>query len=185
LDWRVKICYHMTCSEWRCRATLLFCKPEMSTKSLLIDEIERLAAPVLQEHGAELVYVEFVHEHGNWVLRFFLDKPNGITLDDCATLSEHLGRNLDATNLIPQSYSLEVSSPGIYRPLRKEKDFERFKGERADIQLFAPLNGRRHFRGTIEGVAEGQVQVKDVTEQVFSLPLSGIAKAKLDPEITI
>ena len=164
---------------------LFYFEPKMSTKSVLIEQIEELATPVLQEHGAELVYVEFVHEHGQWVLRFFLDKPGGITLDDCATISEHLSRNLDATNLISQSYSLEVSSPGLYRPLRKEKDFERFKGERADIQLYAPLNGRRHFRGTIEGVAEGQVQVKDVSEQIFSLPLSGIAKAKLDPEIKI
>lgn len=157
----------------------------MTSKSALIEQIEQLAAPVLEEHGAELVHVEFVHEHGSWVLRFFLDKPNGITLDDCATISEHLGRNLDATNLIPQSYSLEVSSPGIYRPLRKEKDFERFKGERADIQLYAPINGRRHFRGIIEGVTGGEVQVKDSAQELFSLPLSGIAKAKLDPEIKI
>jgi ribosome maturation factor RimP len=157
----------------------------MTSKGVLIEQIEQLAEPVLQEHGAELVLVEFLHEHGSWVLRFFLDKPNGITLDDCATISEHLGRILDATDVISQSYSLEVSSPGIYRPLRKEKDFERFKGERADIHLFAPINGRRNFKGTIEGVAEGNVQIKDVAQQVFLLPLSGIAKAKLDPEIKI
>ncbi|OGR93342.1 MAG: hypothetical protein A2992_06025 [Elusimicrobia bacterium RIFCSPLOWO2_01_FULL_59_12] len=157
----------------------------MTAKSLLIEQIEQLAEPVLQEHGAELVLVEFLHGHGAWVLRFFLDKPEGITLDDCARISEHLGRILDASNVIPQSYSLEVSSPGVYRPLRKEKDFERFKGERVDINLYAPINGRRHYRGTIEGVAEGTVQVKDVAQQVFSLPLSGIAKAKLNPEIKI
>src|SRR5438105_3525411 len=157
----------------------------MSTKSVLIDQIEQLADPVLKEHGAELVFVEFVHEHGSGVLRFFLDKSGGITLDDCATISEHLGRNLDASNLIQQSYSLEVSSPGIYRPLRKEKDFERFKGERADIHLYAPINGRRHFRGTIENVHEGFVDVKDAAAEVFSLPVSSISKAKLDPEIKI
>ncbi len=157
----------------------------MAPRNVLIEDIEKLAAPVLQEHGAELVLVEFLHEHGSWVLRFFLDKPGGITLDDCATLSEHLGRNLDASNLIPQAYSLEVSSPGLYRPLRKEQDFERFKGERVDINLYAPINGRRHFRGTIESVHEGIVDVKDVAQQVYSLPLSGIAKAKLDPEIKI
>src|SRR4051794_11086356 len=132
----------------------------MSTKSVLIEQVEQVVAPVLAEHEAELVYVEFVHEHGNWVLRFFLDKGNGITLDDCAKISEHLSRVLDATDLIAQSYSLEVSSPGIYRPLRKEKDFARFKGERADIHLYAPINGRRHFRGTIEDVHDGQVDVK-------------------------
>jgi ribosome maturation factor RimP len=157
----------------------------MSQKNVLIEQIEQLVEPVLQEQGTELVLVEFVHEHGSWVLRFFLDKPQGITLDDCATLSEHLGRILDASGLIQQSYSLEVSSPGVYRPLRKEKDFERFKGERADIHLYAPINGRRHFRGVIEGVADGSVKIKDVMAQEFSLPLSGISKAKLDPEIKI
>jgi len=155
----------------------------MPTKSVLIEQIEQLVEPVLQEHGAEMVLVEFVHEHGSWILRFFLDKPGRITLDDCAKISEHLGRILDASNLIPQSYSLEVSSPGIYRPLCKVKDFERFKGEKVDINLYAPLNGRRHFKGTIEAVQEDNVQIKDVTQQVYSLPLSGIAKAKLDPEI--
>jgi ribosome maturation factor RimP len=157
----------------------------MGQKSVLIDQIEQLAEPVLKEHGMELVMVEFVHEHGTWVLRFFLDKPGGITLDNCAELSNHLGRMLDATNIIPQSYSLEVSSPGIYRPLRKLQDFERFKGERVDINLFAPLDGRRHFKGTIEGVGEGHVQVKDSSQQLFTLPFSGISKAKLDPEIKI
>jgi ribosome maturation factor RimP len=157
----------------------------MAQKSVLIDQIEQLSDPVLKEHGMELVLVEFVHEHGTWVLRYFLDKPGGITLDDCANMSNQLGRMLDAANVIPQSYSLEVSSPGVYRPLRKPQDFERFKGERVDINLFAPINGRRHFRGTIEGVDEGNVQVKDSTQQLFSLPLAGISKAKLDPEIKI
>jgi ribosome maturation factor RimP len=157
----------------------------MSSKSVLIDQIEQLSEPLLQEHQVELVLVEFVHEHGTWVLRYFLDKAGGITLDDCANLSHLLGRMLDAANVISQSYSLEVSSPGIYRPLRKLKDFERFKGERVDINLFAPINGRRHFRGTIEGVGEDHVQVKDTAQQLFTLPLSGISKAKLDPEIKI
>jgi ribosome maturation factor RimP len=157
----------------------------MTTKSVLVDQIEQFSMPILQEHGAELVLVEFVHEHGNWVLRYFLDKPGGITLDDCAVISEHLGRNLDASNLIPQSYSLEVSSPGINRPLRKVQDYERFKGERADIHLYAPIDGRRHFRGTIQGVEADSVRIRDVAEQEFSLPLAGISKAKLDPDIEI
>ena len=73
----------------------------------------------------ELVDAQFVHEHGQWVLRFFLDKTGGITLEDCAKLSDHIGRTLDATDLIKQRYSLEVSSPGINRPLKKESDYQR------------------------------------------------------------
>jgi ribosome maturation factor RimP len=157
----------------------------MNSKSPLIEQIEQLVNPVLEQESAELVLAEFVHEHGTWVLRLYVDKPTGVTLDDCARVSDRVGRMLDATNVIPQSYSLEVSSPGLYRPLRKEKDFERFKGERAEVHLYAPINGRRNFKGVIEGVDGGNVQIKDVTAQVFSLPLSGIAKAKLDPEIKI
>ncbi|MFA5975615.1 MAG: ribosome maturation factor RimP [Elusimicrobiota bacterium] len=156
-----------------------------AAKSVIVEQIEQLSFPVLQEHGAELVDLQFVHEHGHWVLRFFLDKENGITLDDCAQLSNHLGRILDATDVIQQSYSLEVSSPGLYRPLRKESDFKRYIGQRVDARVFAPLNGRRHFRGIIESAENDTVIVRDSTGEVISLPLAGLAKANLDPEIEI
>ena len=164
-------------------ATLLFSMA--NAKSALIEQVEQLSGPVLQEHQAELVDLQFVHEHGQWVLRYFLDKPNGITLDDCAEISDHLGRILDATDVIKQSYSLEVSSPGLYRPLRKESDFQRFKGERVEVTLFAPINGRRHFKGTIEGTESGSVSVRDSMGELFTLPLANMAKANLDPEIKI
>ena len=129
--------------------------------------------------------LQFVHEHGSWVLRFFLDKEGGITLDDCATLSHTVGEALDAANIISQSYSLEVSSPGLNRPLKKEKDFQKFVGERIDVTMFAPVDGRRHFKGSIQSAGEGQVTVKDEEERLCALPIEGIAKAKLDPEIKI
>lgn len=154
-----------------------------NAKSILIGQIEPLAAPVLQEHGVELVDTQFVHEHGQWVLRFFLDKQGGITLGDCAIISEHLGRVLDAADVIKQPYSLEVSSPGVNRPLKKESDYQRFIGERIDVTLYAPLNGRRHFKGILRSVQPGIAVVEEAPEQVFSLPLEDVAKAHLDPEI--
>jgi ribosome maturation factor RimP len=157
----------------------------VTQKSALLEQVEKLTAPVLAEHQAELVDLQFVHEHGSWVLRYFVDKEKGITLDDCAVLSEHLGRTLDAVDLIAQAYSLEVSSPGIYRPLRKESDFRKYVGQRVETSLYAPLNGRRNFKGTIECVESGVVVVKDVSAQLFSLPIESIAKANLDPEIEI
>jgi len=156
-----------------------------NVKSLLLEQIEKLSTPVLQEHAAELVDLQFVHEHGQWVLRYFLDKEKGITLGDCATISEHLGRILDASDMIPQAYALEVSSPGINRPLRKESDYRRFIGEKVDMTLYAPLNGRRHFKGVIESAESGTVGILDSAQQRFSLPLADVAKAKLDPEIEI
>ncbi len=154
-----------------------------NAKSLLIEQIEQTAAPVLAEHAAELVDLQFVHEHGQWILRFFLDKDNGITLDDCATISEHIGRILDATDLIKQHYSLEVSSPGINRPLKKEADYKRFIGERVDVTLYAPLNGRRHFKGTLQSVDSGVAVLEAEPHEKFVLPLADVAKAKLDREI--
>ena len=156
-----------------------------NAKSLLIEQIEQIAAPVLDEHAAELVDAQFVHEHGQWVLRFFLDKPGGITLGDCATISDHIGRILDAADVIKQRYSLEVSSPGINRPLKKEADYHRFIGERVDVTLYAPLNGRRHFKGKLQSVNAGEVVVEVEPQQVFALPLADVAKARLDPEIVI
>lgn len=156
-----------------------------NTKSLLLEQIEKLTAPVLQEHGAELVDLQFIHEHGQWVLRYFVDKEKGVTLDDCAAISEHVGRILDASDIIPQAYALEVSSPGINRPLRKESDYRRYIGERVDMTLYAPLNGRRHFKGVIQSVEPGIVGILDTAQQRFSLPIADVAKAKLDPEIEI
>ena len=152
-------------------------------KNQLIEQLEQLTAPVLAEQKAELVDLQFVHEHGSWVLRFFLDKEGGVTLDDCAVMSDHISQALDTANIISQSYSLEVSSPGLNRPLKKETDFQKFVGERVDVSMFAPVEGRRHFTGTIQSAANGQVVVRDEEEKIFTLPLSDIAKAKLDPEI--
>jgi len=156
-----------------------------NAKSVLLEQIERLIGPVLEEHGAELVDDQFVHEHGQWVLRFFLDKAGGITLDDCAVISDHIGRTLDAANIISQRYALEVSSPGINRPLKKEADYQRFIGERVDVKLYAPMNGRRHFHGTLQSINAGVVVVEEAPQQVFALPLADVAKANLDPEIRI
>ena len=122
---------------------------------------------------------------GSGYCGFFWTKKNGITLDDCAVISEHVGRILDATDVIKQRYSLEVSSPGINRPLKKEADYKRFVGERVDVTLYAPLNGRRHFKGTLQSVNAGVVVVEAEPQQVFALPLADVAKAKLDREIHI
>ena len=93
-----------------------------------MEKVEALVTPVLDAKCMELVDLELVHEQGQWILRFFLDKEGGITLDDCATMSNELGNVLDETDPIPQAYSLEVSSPGIYRPLRKAADYGRLPG---------------------------------------------------------
>jgi ribosome maturation factor RimP len=155
-----------------------------NSKNLLIEKVETLVTPVLEKGRTELVDLEFVLEHGQWILRFFLDKAGGITLDDCADLSDQLSQVLDAEDPIPQAYSLEVSSPGLYRPLRKEGDYKRFLGERVEIKLYAPKEGRRNFKGLLVS-ADALNVVVDVDGTQFTVPLDGIAKANLDPEIEI
>lgn len=155
-----------------------------NSKSQLLEKIEELVTPVISENAMELVDLEFQHEHGQWILRFYIDKSGGITLDDCAIMSDRIGQVLDVTDPIPQNYSLEVSSPGIYRPLRKLEDFKKYVGQPVDISLYAPQNGRRNYKGTIDSVSSETVSIL-VDGQKHDLSFEGIAKAKLDPDIEI
>jgi len=143
-----------------------------------------LVTPVLEPRQMELVDVELQHEHGQWILRFYIDNTGGITLDDCGEMSDQISTVLDAADPIPQAYSLEVSSPGVYRHLRKEKDYLKYVGERVEIALFTPQDGRRHFKGTIDSVSNDSVSIRD-EKNVFSFPFISIAKANLDPDVNI
>lgn len=105
-------------------------------------EAERLLEPVLEKDGIELVDVEYVRER-NWILRIYIDKEGGVDLNDCQTVSEKAGALLDEKDLIPDNYMLEVSSPGLDRVLKKDKDFIRYTGEDVDVKLFAPLEGTK------------------------------------------
>lgn len=156
----------------------------VQTRSPLVEKIEAIATPVVTQNGMELVDLQFVHENGSWVLRFFLDKPGGITLDDCARMSQHIGEALEVADPIPQAYVLEISSPGLYRPLKTEADFAKHAGERVDIRLAEPLDGRRNYRGNLIGMEERFVVV-DVDGRQYRLPFEGIAKARLDPDIPV
>jgi len=153
-----------------------------NSKNEILEKIELLVTPVIDENKMELVDLEYLHEHGQWILRFYIDKTGGVTLDDCATMSDRIGQVLDLTDPIPQNYSLEISSPGIYRTLRKPEDFKKFVGQGVDVSLYAPLDGRRHFKGLMESVSSEAVSVQ-VDGKSYVLPFAGIAKAKLDPDI--
>jgi ribosome maturation factor RimP len=144
----------------------------------VLGQVWRLAAPLCQSEGMELVQVEYQREHGGLILRLFLDKPGGITLDDCADISRQLGDLLDVGLDLPASYRLEVSSPGLQRPLGKLSDFERFKGCRAKIRTTRPLNGQRNFSGILNGVSGLDVGLI-LDKGPVAIALSDIAKAHL------
>jgi ribosome maturation factor RimP len=151
---------------------------------LLVD-IESLATPVLESERVELVDVTYQREPGGWTLCFYLDKSGGITLADCEYWSDRLGLLIDGANLLDHAYSLEVSSPGIERPLKKQKDFDRFKGERVHVKLFAPLDGQKNFHGFLKGADEQWLHLSLDGGRDVSLPRESVAKAKLDPDIRI
>lgn len=142
-----------------------------------------LAQPVVDGLGMELVDVAFVTEHGRRVLRVTIDKPGGVTVDDCGDVSRELGTILDVEDPIPQRYTLEVSSPGLDRPLLSEKDFIRFTGKKARIKTREAVEGRKNFKATIEAVEGGRVKVTDFDGKVFEIPLSNIDRARLEVEI--
>jgi ribosome maturation factor RimP len=147
-------------------------------------QIEKAVQGVLDQEAVELVDLQYVHEGGRWVLRFFLDKAGGVTLGDCEYLSNRIGGVLDLTDLLPRSYVLEVSSPGIDRLIKKERDFQRFSGYRVEIWLKTPEAGRRHYVGVLEGLEEGQVKLS-FADQHLRLPLDRIEEARLHPELEI
>ena len=147
-------------------------------RQAVVDSVTRLAEPLCQSEGLELVHVEYQREPGGVTLRIYLDKPGGVTLDDCVDISRQLEDLLDvhANDLPP--YRLEVSSPGIDRPVGKLEDYRRFVGQRARIRLAAPVDGRKNFTGVLDGVVEGKIQLK-MDDGVVHLDFSDILRARL------
>ncbi len=118
-----------------------------------------LVTPIINEGGFELVDVEYVKEGADFYLRVYADKPGGITIDDCVMISRALEEKLDAADKIKDAYILEVSSPGLTRPLKKEKDFARSIGKLVDIKLYKAVNGMKELTGVLESFTEASVTI--------------------------
>ena len=131
---------------------------------------EELLLPLIQEHGFELVDVEYVKEAGNWYLRAYIDKPGGIAIDDCEVISRALSDLLDEKDFIEDSYILEVSSPGLGRPLKKDKDFQRSLGEEVEVRTFRAIEGQKEFTGTLKAYDKESVtiELEEETEMKFA-----------------
>jgi len=147
------------------------------SKKDLLANLWDIGEKVVKSKGFELVDVEFVKEMGNHYLRYYIDKPGGITLDDCQLVSMEIEKILDETDPIPHSYILEVSSPGIERPLKHDKDFLRFIGSLVEIKTFEKIEGKKVFTGTLEDYSDGVVTIND--GQSYSIPREKISSAKL------
>ena len=123
-------------------------------------EIETLIEPLIEQEGGEIVDLQWRREGHQWILRLFIDKPNGITLDDCAYFSDRVGGFLDEKDAIEQSYVLEISSPGLDRVVKKDKDFARFAGKAVKVRIKIAENGQRRFSGVLMGLQDDKVAVQ-------------------------
>jgi ribosome maturation factor RimP len=145
----------------------------------VVERVTAAARPLAEAEGLELVAVEYQREAGGWVIRVYLDKPNGIGLDDCQRVSQQLGDLLDVEDPTDHAYTLEISSPGLDRPLVSEADFARFAGRLVRLQTEAPVEGQRHFRGRLLGIAGGSVELEVEGARRVDIPHAAIQRARL------
>ena len=142
-------------------------------------EVRKIVEPLILHAGMELVNVEYMRGPSGKTLRITIDKPDGVSLDDCVYISRVVGDLLDVRDPLPGHYNLEVSSPGINRPLVKKDDFKRFLGEKVYIKTKAMIDGRRRYRGILEKVGDKVVYVK-AQDGLFPIPFDNISRARLD-----
>jgi ribosome maturation factor RimP len=128
--------------------------------------------------GFELVEVEYIHNMGRWILRLVIDKESGVTIDDCAKVSNELGDLIDVKNFIDHSYALEISSPGLDRPLKKEKDVLKAMNKKIKLKMLTPVEGRRNYSGYLRDFENGMLHV-EIETGLVALPWSEVDKANL------
>ena len=144
----------------------------------ITEQVAGLVEPSLEDMGFELVDVEYLSVHGKWVLRLYIDKEGGVTLDDCASVSREIGDLIDIKDVIVHQYVLEVSSPGLDRPLKKEKDFERAIGKKIKVKTITAVEGRRNYIGYLRNFQEGILYMELESGRVH-LPWKDVDKANL------
>ena len=149
----------------------------------IAERVTKLAEQAAIDQGVELVHVEVAGPDGHPIVRVFIDKPGGVTHEDCVEVSRQLDTVLDVEDFIHEGYTLEVSSPGLERGLYQKADFERFTGSLAKIKARTPINGQRNFRGRILRVAGDEVIFDDRASGQVNIPLADIAKANLEIDV--
>jgi len=147
----------------------------------IVDQVRSLAEPILSVEGMDLVEIQYRREANGWVLRLTIDKEGGVTLDDCSRVNQEVGRILDVEDFIPTRYHLEVSSPGLDRPLKGEKDFVKHQNRLIKVKTFEPIDQRRQFKGKLLGLVENQIHL-EIDGGILRIPLSNISKANLEIE---
>ena len=144
----------------------------------IVEQVRTLAKPVCESEGMELIHVEFQRESSGRILRLYIDKPDGINLDDCVVISRQMGDIIDVNLEDIGPFNLEVTSPGPSRPLGSKEDFEKFKGNQVKIKTNRSINGQKNFKGILLGISGGRVNLQ-LGEQILAIPDQDILKARL------
>ncbi|MDD2554732.1 MAG: ribosome maturation factor RimP [Syntrophaceticus sp.] len=146
-------------------------------------EVAEMITPFILQNGLELVDVECKREGSSWYLRIFIDKQGGVQLDDCEKVSGYIGTELDESGIIPHQYFLEVSSPGIERPLKKPEDFVRFSGSPIKLRTTTKIEGSRNYQGVISDYVDDMVVLETEGGRSIKIPYHLIKKAKLKSDL--
>ena len=150
----------------------------------IAERIDKIAAHAAEENGVEFVHSEIVGSKRNMTVRIYIDKPEGVTLEDCSTVSRAIESVIDADDFIPTPYVLEVSSPGLERPLFSIQDFEKFAGKKAKVKTSDAINGQANFNGRIEAVEGTEIVFEDKTNGTIRIPFDKVAKANLRVDLS-
>ncbi|WP_432400488.1 ribosome maturation factor RimP [Wukongibacter sp. M2B1] len=148
-------------------------------KKRVVDIVEEIVSPFLEEKKLELVEIEFVKEGQHRYLRVYLDRDDGLSLDDCKEVSEYLSERLDTLDPIKENYFLEVSSPGIERPLKKDSDFKKYSGRLVEARLFHPLNGEKIIKGSLVGLKDNMILIDREAKGTAEIARDKVALVKL------
>lgn len=151
----------------------------MAKHDVYEQKTEKLLEPILKANQFELYDVEYVKEGSNWYLRTYIDKEGGITVDDCELVSRALSDLLDKEDFIPDSYILEVSSPGLGRVLKKDKHFDRSIGEEVEIKLYKPINKQKEWVGILTAYNEETIKIQLDDQTEMEIPRTDIAVVRL------
>ena len=146
------------------------------------EKVRQLAEPVVASEGIELIHVECMKMHSRWIIRLFLDKENGITLNDCTNISSQLGDIFDIREIVNGAYTLEVSSPGLDRPISRDQDFIKYKNSSVIVKTIEKIEGIKNFRGILSDYIEeaGQKLILiDIAGKVYRIPRQDVVKANL------
>lgn len=151
----------------------------MSKRETYEQKTEELLLPIVEEYRFELVDVEYVKEGSNWYLRAYIDKPGGITVDDCEVVSRRLSDLLDEKDFIEEAYILEVSSPGLGRPLKKDKDFARSIGEEVEIRTYKAIDHEKEFTGVLKSFDKDTIVIELEDNEIMNFARDNIALVRL------